>query len=416
MPESGAGSAGPIVDVTLPSGLRYVGERIERSEAVAVAVRIAAGSKDDPANKLGLADLVTETLLKGTRKRDARALSDAFDFYGIQHHEQTGTESTAVLLRCLPEHLGKAFELLREVLSEPSFPEQECETAKTQAIQSLKRLDDEPLHKVFVLLKELYFGAEWGHIELGREATVPEVSRPDIEAFWQAHYIPSGTAAAVAGKFDPEAVQKELETLLANAGPAWPQENPPAPPGEHVRQHVYKDSQQTQIALAFPAVQRNHPQYYAARVAVGVLSGGMSGRLFTEVREKRGLVYAVGAQAVSLRKCGAVYAYAGTTAPRARETLQVLKAELARLGQDVTQEEIERAKVGLKARSLMDQESTYYRARELLDDVFYEDRVVPITELVEHVNAVTVEDVRKYWTGQPVEPYALVMLGREALE
>jgi predicted Zn-dependent peptidase len=416
MPENTAAMPSNTVDAILPNGLRFVGERIERSQALALAMRIPAGSKDDPANKLGLASLVHETLYKGTRKRDARALEDAFDFYGIQHNEQTLTESTVLQLRCLPEHAAKALELLREVLSEPSFPEKECETAKTMAVQSLKRLDDEPLSKVFVLLRELFFGTEWGHVELGSLATVPEVSRCDIEAFWKAHYIPAGVVVSAAGQFDPEALQKELETLLANSGPAWPQENPPPPPDKHLRQHSYKDSQQTQIAMAYPAVPRNHPAYYTARVAVGVLSGGMSARLFTEVREKRGLVYAVGAQAISLRGAGAVYAYAGTTAPRAAETLQVLKAELARLGQDVTQEEIDRAKVGQKSRMLMDQESTYHRAREMLDDVFYEGRVVPASEIVQKIDAVTLDDVKTYWNSHPVEPYSLVILGREALE
>src|SRR5262249_40369393 len=160
-----------------------------------------------------------------------------------------------------------------------------------------------------------------------------------------------------------------------------------------------------------PCVPRNHPSYYAARTAVGVLSGGMSGRLFTEVREKRALVYAVGAQAISLRGTGAVYAYAGTTAPRATEPLSVLKAELLRLGHDATTEEIDRAKIGFKAHMLMDQESTGARARELLDDIYHDNRIVPVSEVIAKIDAVTAEDVKGYWTSHPVEPYTLVTLG-----
>src|SRR5690242_6526354 len=156
-------------DTILSNGLRFVGERIERSQGVALAVRIPAGAKDDPGNKFGLAHLVKETLAKGTKKHNARKLSDAFDYYGIRHGESTGTESTTVSMRFLPEHLQPALALLREVLSEPAFPAKECETAKIQAVQEIKHLDDEPLSKVFVLLKELYFGSEWGHFELGAE-------------------------------------------------------------------------------------------------------------------------------------------------------------------------------------------------------------------------------------------------------
>jgi predicted Zn-dependent peptidase len=319
-------------------------------------------------------------------------------------------------MRFLPEHLKPALGLLREVLSEPAFPAKECETAKIQAVQEIKHLEDEPLSKVFVLLKELYFGTEWGHFELGAESSLSDISRADIESFWKARYIPAGTIVAAAGKFDPDQMAKEVETLFANSSDAWPLDNPPVPERRKVSRHIQKDSEQTQIALAFPCVPRNHPSYYVARAAVGVLSGGMSGRLFTEVREKRALVYAVGAQAVSLRGTGAVYAYAGTTAPRAAETLSVLKAELLRLGQDATTEEVERAKIGFKAHMLMDQESTGARARELLDDIYHDNRIVPVSEVITQIDAVTAEDVKAYWTANPVEPYTLVTLGRDALE
>jgi predicted Zn-dependent peptidase len=406
--------ASASIDITLPNGLRFVGERIERSQGVALAVRIPAGVKDDPPNKFGLAGLVKETLVKGTRLHSARKLSDAYDFYGIKHSEQIATENTTLQMRFLPEHTGPALGLLREVLSEPSFPKKKCDVAVIQAVQEIKHLEDEPLSKVFVALKYLHFGAEWGHSELGTEASLPEITRDDIEGFWKAHYIPAGTIVAAAGKFDPDTLAKQLESLFSNSGEAWPRETPPPPPDRPLFKHLFKDSEQTQIALAFPCAPRSDPGYYAARSAIGVLSGGMSSRLFTEVREKRALVYSVGAQAASLRGCGICYAYAGTTAPRAAETLQVLKTELRRLPEDLTQEELDRAKVGFKAHLLMDQESTGARARELLEDVYYENRVVPVAEVVDAINKVTVEEVQRYWRSHPVEPFSLVTLGREA--
>ncbi|HEY3324889.1 MAG TPA: pitrilysin family protein [Planctomycetota bacterium] len=409
-------TADSTLDTTLSTGLRLVGERIDSSQGVAISLRIPAGLKDDPPNKFGLANLVKETLFKGTQRRNARALSDAFDFLGIRRHEYTATESTVLQLRFLTEHLEKALELLREVLCEPAFPEKECQTARVQAMQELKHLDDDPFSKVFVLLKELYFGANWGHYEYGTESSVPELSRSDMDAFWRAQYIPSGSVAAVAGNYDPAIVQKQLEKLLPAGGPAWPVEDAPSVPSQPLRQHVFKDSEQTQMALAFPAVPKNHPNYYVARAAASVLGEGMSSRLFTEVREKRALVYTVGSQAVSLRGAGAMYVYAGTTAPRAAETLKVIKDELARLGQDITQQEIDRAKVGVKAHMLMDQESTYSRARELVDDVFFEGRIVPLPEVVARIDKVTAEEVKAYWAGHPFEPYAMVTLGKQALE
>jgi predicted Zn-dependent peptidase len=404
------------IDRVLSNGLRFVGERLERSEGVALALRLPAGAKDDPAGKFGLANLVQETLFKGTKKKDARKLADAFDFFGIRHSEHTGTESTLIQLRFLPEHLNFALNLLREVLSAPRFPEKECETGKSLALQELKRLDDEPGAKAWANLKELYFGETWGHSEVGRDVTIPELSRKDVLGFWEERYVPAGSTVAAAGKFDADALAKHLETLFVSRGTVKPIGAPPKPPAGYTRKHLHKASQQTQICMAFPGISHNDPDYYAARLAVGVLSGGMSGRLFTEVREKRALVYSVGAQTISLRQSGCVCAYAGTTTPRAKETLQVMKNEFARLGEDCSDEEVQRARIGVKAHMLMDQESTGARARELLDDVFYEDRIVPLQEVIAKIDRVTTADVKRYWTSHPFEPYVLVTLGEEPLE
>ena len=403
------------IDHTLSSGLRVVGQRLERSPGVALSLRIPAGAKDDPPNKFGLANLVKETLFRGTKKKNARKLADAFDYYGIRHGEYTGTEHTTVQIRFLSEHLEPALALLKEVIAQPAFSKADVETARIQSIQELKHLDDDTMSKVFVLLKELYFGSHWGHSELGTEASLPEIARDDVEAFWKAHFIPAGSVVAAVGKFDPEALMKQLETLFPRSSDPWPREESPRPPAQTIVQHDTKDSEQTQIALAFPCVPRKDPRYDAARLAVGALAGGMSSRLFTEVREKRALVYTVGAQVSSLRDSGLVFAYAGTTTARAKETLEVIRAEITRLGQDLTQEELDRARVGVKSNLLMDQESTGARAREMLDSVFFEGRIVSPQETIERLHAVTLQDACDYWNSHPAEPYALATIGREPL-
>ncbi|MFH0939386.1 MAG: pitrilysin family protein [Planctomycetota bacterium] len=405
----------PGIDVTLPNGLRFVGDRLEQGQAVALAVRIPVGSKDDPGNKFGLVNLVKDVLFKGTKRRTARAFSDAMDFYGISYGAYTTIESTTIELRFLPEYLEQSLKLLRELLGEPSFPNKECATAKRQVIQELKHLEDTPLSHIFVILKDLFFGSEWGHLELGTETSVSELGRGDIQAFWKTRYIPAGALVAAAGRFDPGVLRSRLETLFANTGEAWLPESPPAPPATHKVQHVFKDSEQTQIALAFPCVPRNDPAHYVAQIAVGILSN-ISGRLFTEIREKRGLAYSVGASAVSLRGSGAILAYAGTTTSRAAETLNVLKNELINLPNGLTTEEVERVKTNFKAHILMDQESTSVRARELLEDVFFENRSVPLNEIAAKINAVTLDDIKTYWAAHAVEPYTLATLGRETLE
>jgi predicted Zn-dependent peptidase len=180
---------------------------------------------------------------------------------------------------------------------------------------------------------------------------------------------------------------------------------------ERRRRHLAQETAQTQIGLAFPSVPYGDPAFYAARGVVGVLSGGMSGRLFVEIREKRGLAYAVAAQYHSLKGLGSILCYAGTTPDRAQETLDVLVEELRRVCEGITEEEVERTKAGLLSSLVMEGESTLARASAIAGDWYMLGEVVPLATVRERIVALTPRALLAYLEAHPPASFTMVTLG-----
>jgi predicted Zn-dependent peptidase len=188
-----------------------------------------------------------------------------------------------------------------------------------------------------------------------------------------------------------------------------------APPGNY---HFEKSrSEQTHIGIAWPSVSQTHADYYTARVASEILGGGTSGRLFTEVREKRGLCYNVGSGYGAVKGQGNVMAYAGTSNERAQQTLDCLMAEIHRLDESgVTDEEVSRAKVGLAANTVMQEESTSSRAASLAHDYFFHGRIRTLAEIKQGITAVTAAGVNRYLRRRPAGPFTVVIVGPKELK
>jgi len=182
------------------------------------------------------------------------------------------------------------------------------------------------------------------------------------------------------------------------------------------RKHLAKDTTQTQIAIAYPSVPFGHAEYYAAQGAVQVLSGGMGARLFTEVREKRGLCYSVWASYQTFKDRASILCYAGTTNERAQETLDVTLGELHRMVEGVTEEEVERVRAGLKSSVIMQEESTSARAGVLASDWYYLGRVRPLEEIQAAINALTPDSIVRHVRQYPARDCTVVMLGPSELK
>jgi predicted Zn-dependent peptidase len=220
---------------------------------------------------------------------------------------------------------------------------------------------------------------------------------------------------AVAGKVEFDALRDEVAKHFGDwaAGKPVPVRTMPPPGNVH---HEDQQSEQTHIGIAYPGIPETDEHYYAMRMAMEVLSGGMSGRLFTEVREKRGLVYNVWAGYTSLKGRGHVLGYAGTSNDRAQATLDTFLAELHRLSDGVTQAELDRAKIGLKASTIMQGESTSSRAGAIAHDWFMRGRLRTLSEIVAAIDAVTLDRVNDWLKAHKPGPFTIVTVGPKALK
>jgi predicted Zn-dependent peptidase len=237
-----------------------------------------------------------------------------------------------------------------------------------------------------------------------------------MRAFHRKHYRPNGAILAVAGAIDFPALKDAVARLFGDWEPGPDPAVTVRPVGPR-RDHIAKETQQTQIALAYPTVTVTHPDHYQARAAIAILGGYASARLFTEVREKRGLCYSVYSSYESQRDRAAVVCYAGTSSERAQETLDVTLAEIDRLGKDgVDAEELDMMRAGLKSSLVMAQESSMSRSGSLASDWYYLGRVRPLDEIAGALDALTPESVSTFAARQEAHDLTILTLGPEPLD
>jgi predicted Zn-dependent peptidase len=407
----------PMRHEFLDCGMEMAAAFLPDRRVVHFEFRLYAGAAHEPAERLGLAHLVEETLTKGTERRSGRELSDAFDAIGAAHHTWTGRECAGFGSTCLPDYLEEALNLHAEFLRTPTFPEDACSVAIDLAEQEINSLNDEPRDLCDKLLARQTYGAVLGRHVLGEPETLKRITRQDIAAFWQAMYVTGRMQLVLAGPVDWDRTRAWVESLFAGFGSAERSGREPFtfqfnPHWSHRQQ----ETEQEQIGICYPGVAVPSPEFPIERVMLGVLAGGMSSRLFTEVREKLGLVYYVQAWSEHPRGAGMIHIAAAMTPERCADTYATLLREISRLAEDLTEEELERAKTGLVARAETRGETTSARCAEVGNDLFHYGRPVPIEEKLDAVRAVTVEDVRRYLHEHPRDQLSVLTLGPRQLE
>jgi predicted Zn-dependent peptidase len=315
----------------------------------------------------------------------------------------------------LARNVPAALELYADVLRRPRLPEDELEPVQALLMQDLQALEDEPKGKVMVELRRRHWPEPLGRDRRGTPETLAAIRAKAVRNHYQARFGPRDTILSVAGNIEWEPLRDQVERLFGDwkGGGHPPLKLGKAPLG---CTHLAKDTTQTQIALAYPSVPFGHPDYYAAQGAVQVLSGGMGARLFTEVREKRGLCYAVYASYQTFKDRACVLCYAGSTNERAQETLDVTVAELRRLEQGVEADEVERVQAGLKSSVIMQEESTSARAGALASEWYYLGRVRSLEEIQAEINGLTAERIVDYVRRYPARDCTVVTLGPRELK
>lgn len=400
----------------LDCGADFAAEAVPDRPTVSMCLRFRSGTAYEPEEALGVARLVQRTVNKGTTRRDGRALNDAFDALGIQHGSGTGRETITFRCTCLPEFVDQAIDLHAEMLTTPTFPGSACEVAVELALQELSALEDEPIDLARKLIAAQAYGPRLGRDPLGERETLETITRDTMETYWRQALAAPRLLVSAVGDFDPEKVAAKIDSVFQGFGPATEEAREPIPlEFSPSTRHYPKDQEQEYMMLCWPGVAMGEPEDPVERVVVGILSGGMSARLFTEVREKQGLVYWVGAWLNRPRGAGMVHAGASTTPDRCDRTFATLLREIERLTEDLGPEELDRAVTGIVARRLRESDLTHARAESLADDLLHFERPIPVEEKLEQVRAVTLDDVRDYLETHRRDRLGVLTLGPKQL-
>lgn len=405
----------PIQWHTFDNGLVLVAEPIPSLESAAFTFLTPAGCRFDPENRRGLAAMSCDMALRGAGERDSRKFLEDLENLGVERHESVNNAHTSYSGATLAGNLAPALTLYADLLRRPQLPSEQLEPARLVVLQELQALDDEPSQKVMLELRARHYPDPLGRTSEGDLAGIEALTMEDVTTFCAQNMRPNGTILGIAGRFDWEMLKNHVGLLLADWQPVATAPSARGKRGLHL-EHVPHDSNQTQIGIAYDGVAYSDPNYFQASGAIGVLSGGMSSRLFTEVREKRGLCYSVYASLHTLEDRGSVLCYAGTTAERAQETLDVTLAEIQRLHTGILPGELNRLKARIKSGLIMQQESSASRSSSLARDWYYLQRARSLDEVGALVDGLTCESINRYLEEHPAKDFTIVTLGRSPLE
>jgi predicted Zn-dependent peptidase len=408
-------AAGLVHEHTYPNGLVLAAEPMPGVQSAAFTLLLPAGAAYDPQGRGGCASMLSEWITRGAGDRDAFALLSALDALGVNHGESAQTAHTSIGGATLGRNLIPALEIFADVVRRPRLDESEVEPIRALALQGLRSLEDDPPTKVIYDLRARHFPDPWGRASPGSMEGVTAMTPDDLREFHAGNYRPNGAYIGVAGAVDWPALQDAVGRLFGD----WPARPEPAVLERATgpsRDHVSSETNQIQVAMAFPTAPLTHLDYYRARAAAAILGGYSSARLFTEVREKRGLCYSVYAAYETHRDRAAVICYAGTAAERAQETLDVAVAEIERLKQSgVEVEELDTMRAGLKSALVMAQESSLSRSSSLASDFYHLGRVRSLREITGALDALTADSVGAYAAAWDLDALTILTLGPKEL-
>jgi predicted Zn-dependent peptidase len=399
----------------LKNGLTVIVEEMPHVESAAYDLLIPGGIITDGQATIGESLILAELTSRGAGQRDARGLMEAFDDIGARHGESASHDRFMYSGSLIADVLPRALELVSDMVQRPTLPEQEIDPIRSVFLQDIASIGDNPARKAMMELAERYYPAPFNRPSTGTEAGLHNVTHDSIRSRCAHVLRPHGAILSIAGNVKTAQLLSRIEELLSSwsgTGDSLPQFGSVQKPEVY---HVQQESSQLQIVLAFPSAVFGDQDYYAAKVIGGILSGGMFGRLFIEVREKRGLVYSVYARHSATTHYGTMSVYAGTTPERAAETLQVIEHELNSLAGTITEEELARAKANLKASVIMGDESSGARASSNASDYWLVKRVRPLSEIQEAIDSVSRDQIARCMQRFSPTAYSLLTLGSRHL-
>jgi predicted Zn-dependent peptidase len=378
----------------LPSGLTVVSEKMPRVETVSLGAYVDAGARHETAAENGVSHFLEHMAFKGTAKRDAAGIAREIENVGGHINAYTSRENTAFYCKVLKEDAGLAADIIGDILSHSTCVAEELERERGVILQEIGQANDTPDDIVFDHFQATaYAGQAMGRPVLGTEETIKAMSRDALTGYMRRHYGHRRTVVAAAGAIEHDDLLDLVKTHFADLPEAVPAAAEPAIyTGGEFRED--RELDQVHLVLGFPSCSATDELHIPTQLLSTLLGGGMSSRLFQEIREKRGLVYSVYSFVSPFADHGVFAVYAGTGEDQAEELVPVALEELRRVQKDVTEDELARAKAQLRASLLMSLESTGSRCEQLARQLQVHGRIIPVEETKAKIAAVTVDQIQ----------------------
>ncbi|MGJ8605057.1 MAG: M16 family metallopeptidase [Marivita sp.] len=385
-----------VQTTTFPNGFRVVTEHMPGLESAAIGIWVTAGGRHERPEQNGIAHFLEHMAFKGTETRSALQIAEAIEDVGGYINAYTSREVTAYYARVLRNDVGLALDVVADILRNPVFDPKEIEVERHVILQEIGQAADTPDDIIFDWLQErAYPDQALGRTILGETDRVSGFSKDDLAMFVSEHYGPDQMILSAAGAVDHDAIVAQAEQLFGDmvGRPFLTADAATFHGGESRRE---KDLEQAHLALAFESPGYRDPNFYAAQVYSTALGGGMSSRLFQEIREKRGLCYTIFAQTGAYSDTGMTTIYAGTSGDEIRDLTNLTIDEMKRAAEDMSPAEVARARAQMKAGLLMGLESPSSRTERLARMIQIWGEVPSLEDTISRIDSVTTGDVRAF--------------------
>jgi predicted Zn-dependent peptidase len=382
----------------LGSGERVISERLAHVRSVSIGFWIGAGSRDETDAKAGVSHFIEHLLFKGTASHSAQEIAEIFDTLGGELNAATSREHTVVYARVPDEQLQTALDVMGEMVFAPQFADLDSE--REVVLEEIAMYDDQPQELVHDLVQEATFGSHpLGRPVIGTAEVISSIGRRAITAYHRAMYSPGNVVVGAAGNVEHDTLLRYLNRAQTKALEAPQRKGPRVrrplvkapPPGLRFQR---KDTEQYHVCLAAPGISRSDRRRFAASLLDGILGGSASSRLFQEIREKRGMAYAVYSFASQYTDTGQIGIYIGTREENLRECLEIARGEIEDVAAgNLRPDELERAKANLKGRIMLSMESTSNRMSRLGKSLITDTELVSIERIIAEIEAVEAEEI-----------------------
>ena len=381
----------------LPSGMKILTETIPEVRSVALGFWVRIGSRDEPPKLAGMSHFLEHLLFKGTKTRSAREISETFDSLGGELNAYTTKEHTCFYSRLLDEHLAIGVEVLADILQNPLFKKKDIESERQVILEEINLYEDSPDERIHdILAATLLKEHSLGKPVLGSARSVKAFSRKDVTQFYSHGYHPNNIVVTAAGSLKHQGIVDLLERFFtAPKGEKIVRKNVQPKHNSQVKV-VRKKTEQAHLCVGLPGLTAGHKDRFILTILDKILGGGMSSRLFQEIREKRGLAYSIYSYHAFYTETGLMAVYAGTRPQKAKEVATLIKAEIEKIGKSgVSPKELRRAKEHLKGELVLDLENTAHRMARLGQSELAHGEILSLDELVNRIDSVTTADAKR---------------------